>query len=146
MASTSRARQVAYRILGDRSEAEDAAAEAFTRALVTWRKVGALAFRDAWVLRVTANVAVDWRRRRRVGVDMDPAVEGKCTGHQTVPVPVGLDDRHQRPVGPGLERGDIVGQGIEVDDDLSSAGGVHRHTVYAGTVQARSRATRMATV
>lgn len=80
-----RARQVAYRILGDRSEAEDAAAEAFTRALVTWRKVGALAFRDAWVLRVTANVAVDWRRRRRASVEVDLAVEGKCTGHQTVP-------------------------------------------------------------
>jgi DNA-directed RNA polymerase specialized sigma24 family protein len=76
MASTSRARQVAYRILGDRSEAEDGAAEAFTRALVTWRKVSAPAYRDAWVLRVTANVAIDWRRRRRVGVDMDPTVEG----------------------------------------------------------------------
>jgi DNA-directed RNA polymerase specialized sigma24 family protein len=44
--------------------------------LVTWRKVGALAFRDAWVLRVTANVAIDWRRRRRASVDVDPTVEG----------------------------------------------------------------------
>ena len=60
-----RARRLAYRILGNLSEAEDAAAEALTRALVAWRRVGPLPHRDAWVLRVTANVAVDARRRRR---------------------------------------------------------------------------------
>lgn len=60
-----RARTVAHRILGNRSEAEDAAAEALTRALMTWRRVGPLPHRDAWVLRVTTNVAVDMARRRR---------------------------------------------------------------------------------
>ncbi len=60
-----KARTVAYRILGNRQDAEEAAAEALTRALVSWRRVGPLPYRDAWVLRVTANVAVDACRRRR---------------------------------------------------------------------------------
>ena len=60
-----RARTVAHRILGDAAEAEDAAAEAFARALVSWRRVADLPYLDAWVLRVTANVAVDAVRRRK---------------------------------------------------------------------------------
>jgi RNA polymerase sigma factor (sigma-70 family) len=59
------ARSVARRIVGSASAAEDAAAEAFTRALVKWPKVRDLPYRDAWVLRVTANVAVDHVRRHR---------------------------------------------------------------------------------
>lgn len=60
-----RAFGVAVRMLGSSAEAEDAAAEAFSRALVRWRKVRTLDYRDAWVLRVTANVAIDVLRRRR---------------------------------------------------------------------------------
>ncbi|MDQ4096954.1 MAG: sigma-70 family RNA polymerase sigma factor, partial [Actinomycetota bacterium] len=60
-----RARAVAYRIVGEVAEAEDAAAEAFSRTLLAWRRVGDLPYLDAWVLRVTANVAVDVVRRRR---------------------------------------------------------------------------------
>jgi RNA polymerase sigma factor (sigma-70 family) len=59
-----RAYRVAFRILGSRAEAEDAAAEALARAHASWSRVGGLAWRDAWVLRVTANVAVDMSRRR----------------------------------------------------------------------------------
>ena len=59
------ARRVAHRILGSVTAAEDAAAEAFTRALVDWTRVSALPHRDAWVLRVTSNVAIDAARRRR---------------------------------------------------------------------------------
>jgi len=59
-----RAVRVAFRILGDVNEAEDAAVEALARAAVRWRRVGGLPYRDAWVLRVTANVAVDIARRR----------------------------------------------------------------------------------
>ena len=76
-----RARAVAYRILGEPTEAEDAAAEAFTRALVAWRRVADLPYLDAWVLRVTANVAVDVVRRRRVPVvAMDAAPAGGIAG------------------------------------------------------------------
>ncbi|HMC42268.1 MAG TPA: sigma-70 family RNA polymerase sigma factor [Acidimicrobiales bacterium] len=54
----------AQRILGERAAAEDAAAEAFARAYAAWRRVGALPFRDAWILRVTVNQAIDAARRR----------------------------------------------------------------------------------
>ncbi|HEX2040294.1 MAG TPA: sigma-70 family RNA polymerase sigma factor [Acidimicrobiales bacterium] len=56
---------VALRILGDRQDAEDAASEALARTLASWRRVRDLHYRRAWVLRVTANVAVDMARRRR---------------------------------------------------------------------------------
>ena len=59
-----RARAVAYRIAGNPVAAEDAAAEAFARALVAWRRVAGLPYLEAWILRVTANVAVDTVRRR----------------------------------------------------------------------------------
>jgi RNA polymerase sigma factor (sigma-70 family) len=60
-----RARAVAYRIVGEPGDAEDAAAEAFSRTLLAWRRVADLPYLDAWILRVTANVAVDLVRRRR---------------------------------------------------------------------------------
>lgn len=61
-----RAKRVAYRILGDVTDAEDAAVEALARTSVRWRQLSALpsAQRHAWVLRVTANVAYDELRRR----------------------------------------------------------------------------------
>jgi RNA polymerase sigma factor (sigma-70 family) len=55
---------VAYRILGDVTEAEDVAAEAIARACLRWRKVATLPYRDAWVARVAANAAIDVVRRR----------------------------------------------------------------------------------
>ena len=54
----------AQRILGERAAAEDAAAEAFARAYVAWRRVGVLPYRDAWILRVAVNQAIDAARRR----------------------------------------------------------------------------------
>ena len=59
-----RAVAVAFRLLGDRGDAEDAAVEALARACDAWRRVGRLPYRDSWVLRVTANVAIDIARRR----------------------------------------------------------------------------------
>jgi RNA polymerase sigma factor (sigma-70 family) len=58
------ARSVALRILGSVADAEDAAAEGLARALVDWGRVGSLPHRDAWILRVTINVAIDAARRR----------------------------------------------------------------------------------
>jgi RNA polymerase sigma factor (sigma-70 family) len=61
-----RAKRTAYGILGDVADAEDAAVEALARASLRWRRLGALLppQQDAWVLRVTANVAYDEVRRR----------------------------------------------------------------------------------
>ena len=57
--------QVSYRLLGDVTAAEDAAAEAVARALVSWRRVGELEHRTAWVARVAGNLAIDEIRRNR---------------------------------------------------------------------------------
>ncbi|HET9091027.1 MAG TPA: sigma-70 family RNA polymerase sigma factor [Acidimicrobiales bacterium] len=71
-----RALLVGRRILGSRADAEDAAVEAMARAYVAWGRIGAAAHRDAWVLRVTANVAYDQvRRRKRELGPLQPAAE-----------------------------------------------------------------------
>jgi RNA polymerase sigma-70 factor (sigma-E family) len=57
-----RAYSSAYRLLGNRVEAEDVAQEALTRALVRWRRIEGYA--EAWVVRVSANLAIDAVRRR----------------------------------------------------------------------------------
>lgn len=64
--------KIAYRILGSVTEAEDAAAESLARALLRWPEIADKDYRDAWVMRVAANVAIDAARRRRV----DPHTAG----------------------------------------------------------------------
>lgn len=59
------ARRIAVRLVGNGAEADDAAAEALARAYARWSKVRDLDYRDAWVMRVTANVALDVLRRSR---------------------------------------------------------------------------------
>lgn len=61
-----RARELAARVLGAGSDAEDIAAEAMARAFLHWHKLKDLPHRDAWVLRVAANLAVDAVRRQSV--------------------------------------------------------------------------------
>ena len=70
--------RMAQRMTGDRTAAEDVAAEAFARAFARWGKVATLPYREAWVMRVAANLAIDQTRRRRlppapVPVAADPA-------------------------------------------------------------------------
>ena len=59
-----RAFRLCRRMVGDAPTAEDLAAEALARAYARWPKVKGLAHRDAWVLRVASNLAVDTVRRR----------------------------------------------------------------------------------
>ena len=61
-----RAYRLAYRILGSGPAAEDVAAEALTRAFADWERVGHLPYRDAWVLRVAVNLALDQVRRPQI--------------------------------------------------------------------------------
>lgn len=75
-----RARAAAYRILGTMAEAEDAAAEAMARALVAWRRVGALPYREAWVVRVASNVAVDAVRKRNRRASSPPVTSDQEEG------------------------------------------------------------------
>ena len=57
--------RVARRIVGDAAGAEDVAAEALSRAYANWGKIADLPYRDAWVLRVTTNLALNAIRPRR---------------------------------------------------------------------------------
>ncbi|MHB8467127.1 MAG: sigma-70 family RNA polymerase sigma factor [Acidimicrobiales bacterium] len=63
-------RRATGRLLADECAAEDAAMEAFGRALVHWSEIATASYRDAWVVRVAINVAKSVLRRRRL-----PAVE-----------------------------------------------------------------------
>jgi RNA polymerase sigma factor (sigma-70 family) len=55
--------QGAFRILGERTEAEDVAQEALARCLCRWRRTAGYA--DAFVTRVAVNLAIDRYRRTR---------------------------------------------------------------------------------
>jgi RNA polymerase sigma-70 factor (sigma-E family) len=66
------AHRVAYRILGDRSTAEDIAQESLARAYIRWSRISD--YRQAWVARVAGNLAIDHLRRRRPSVP--PSVDG----------------------------------------------------------------------
>ena len=55
--------RAAHRILGDRHAAEDVAADAVARAHVHWRRIGGKHYREAWVVRVATNRALDVCRR-----------------------------------------------------------------------------------
>lgn len=59
-----RATRLGTRLLGDRAAGEDVAAEALARAWLHWRRIARLPHRDAWVLRVATNLALDLLRRR----------------------------------------------------------------------------------
>lgn len=57
------AQRASRRLVGNPAVAEDIAAEAMARACTRWDRVGALAWREAWVMRVTVNLSLDWLRR-----------------------------------------------------------------------------------
>jgi RNA polymerase sigma factor (sigma-70 family) len=61
-----RALRTTVRLLGTPASAEDAAVEAFARAYANWERVSTLPHRDAWVLRVAANVACDQLRKATI--------------------------------------------------------------------------------
>jgi RNA polymerase sigma factor (sigma-70 family) len=71
--------RLAYRIVGDQELAKDLAAEACARALARWGRVGRLAHREAWIMRVATNLALDAVKRKPV------------PSRQRVPAP-GLDE------------------------------------------------------
>jgi RNA polymerase sigma-70 factor (ECF subfamily) len=50
-------------LLGDRSEAEDVAQEAFARALLRWSRLRTYDLPEAWIRRVALRLAADSRRR-----------------------------------------------------------------------------------
>jgi RNA polymerase sigma factor (sigma-70 family) len=65
--------RVAYRLLGARESAEDTAQEALARAYVRWARVDGHA--EAWVSRVTANLAIDRVRRDKRRTSASPSAD-----------------------------------------------------------------------
>lgn len=61
-----RAYRHAVRMVGDPALAEDLAAEALARTYAHWRRVRDYDHLDAWVLRVTTNLAIDAMAKRRI--------------------------------------------------------------------------------
>jgi RNA polymerase sigma factor (sigma-70 family) len=55
--------RLASRMLGDRAAAQDVAADALAITLVRWSRIVDLSYRTAWVLRVTANLALRAAKR-----------------------------------------------------------------------------------
>lgn len=55
--------RVAFRILGERTEAQDVAGEALTRAYARWARI--IEDPEPWVVRVASNCALDVVRRRK---------------------------------------------------------------------------------
>jgi RNA polymerase sigma-70 factor, ECF subfamily len=94
-----RAFRLAYRILDDRGEAEDVAADALARAHLHWGRVGSLPYRDAWVLRVAGNLArTVVRRRRRAAPEPnpEPALEENVVARVALAAAVSSLPRRQR--------------------------------------------------
>lgn len=70
------ARRLAQRIAGDPAVSEDLAAEAFVRLFSRWNRLRDEPGREGWVLRVTANLAIDHARRRPLQLPA-PATAGE---------------------------------------------------------------------
>ena len=56
---------LAYRILGNRSDAEDVVQEALVRAWSAWSECSSIRSYNGWINRVTTNLCLDRLRRRR---------------------------------------------------------------------------------
>ena len=70
--------RVAHRIVGERDEAADLAADTVAKAWARWRRIDGYA--DAWVAKVAANAAltaVQRRGRRRAHAEQAPAPAGE---------------------------------------------------------------------
>jgi len=72
------AHRVAFRILGDRSDAEEVTQEALARAYARWSSVGGHA--EPWVATVAANLAIGRWRKRRPTVPLSAAHGGPTGG------------------------------------------------------------------
>ena len=84
-----RAFAAARRIVGDEHVAEEVASEAMVRLYASWPKLADAPYVDAWVLRVTSNLAIDAVRRRRPLVLSAPADAADIGDRVTARVAVG---------------------------------------------------------
>jgi RNA polymerase sigma-70 factor (sigma-E family) len=79
--------RVAFRVLGDRGDAEEVAQETLARAFLRWRRIAG--HDEAWVTRVATNEALGrWRKRRPTVALLDEptATGGPGRGHDSTTV------------------------------------------------------------
>jgi RNA polymerase sigma-70 factor (sigma-E family) len=89
--------RAAYRLLGDRMEAQDIAQETLARAYVRWRRIHAYA--DRWVIRVASNQALGvLRRRRRSLRDDEPSTDPLHDDRMALADAIRMLPRRQREV------------------------------------------------
>jgi RNA polymerase sigma-70 factor (sigma-E family) len=92
--------RVAWRIVRNVAVAEDVAAEALARVFVRWPRVRGLERREAWVLRVASNLAIDHVRRKVPVPEGRPAKDeaDAATIRMTLADALGALPRRQREV------------------------------------------------
>ncbi len=66
--------RIAFSVLRNHHDAEDAAQEAFLKVFRSARKLAGVADPKAWIARITWNAALD--RRRSVAADVEPLAQG----------------------------------------------------------------------
>jgi RNA polymerase sigma-70 factor (sigma-E family) len=122
------ARRIAVRLVGSGPEADDVAAESLARAYARWPKIRDLDYRDAWVMRVTANVALDVLRRSRRPVP--PPVTEMIDPAEAMVTRIALGEALRRL--PRRQRDVVV---LRYLADLSEADVAESLGVSAGTVK-----------
>ena len=70
-----RARRLALRIVGVPAVADEVAAEALARTFADWKRLRSKDYLDAWVLRVTTNLALHVAMRRKAEVQPPPPLD-----------------------------------------------------------------------
>ena len=125
------ARRSVTLLLHDPDDVDDACAEAFTRAYLRWPRVSLLPYRDAWLLRVAINLALDQLKRKKtapaaVGVSQDPSVADRVDIGRAV----GALPRRQRQVVALRFLGDMP------ERDVAQALGLSVNTVKRHTSRA----------
>jgi RNA polymerase sigma-70 factor (sigma-E family) len=102
-AMTTVAYRAAYRLLGNRAEADDVASEAVVRAYVHWRR--ARKAPEAWATLTASRLALDLLRRRRTAntkaqllIDRDPRPDPDLSTRIAVRDAIGRLPRRQREV------------------------------------------------
>lgn len=126
------ARRVGARLAVE--DPDDLVAEAFSRALIRWNQVGALPYRDAWLLRVLTNLGFDRARRAHRRAPATPAVheDDDVAARVVVRQAIGRLPRRQREAISLRYLGDMS------EADVSRALGISANTVKRHLARARS--------
>ncbi|HUC25329.1 MAG TPA: sigma-70 family RNA polymerase sigma factor [Streptosporangiaceae bacterium] len=132
---------MAAAVLGSRSEAEDVAQEAFTRALARWSRLSCYDVPEAWVRQVALRLAIDSGRRMRRAIK----VAVKMAAQRHPPQPEAADSLAFTALGDALKRLPLQQRqlvALYYLTDMSVADIARESGVALGTVKARLASAR----